>query len=91
MITKKNITKSQATKLITLLERETRCEIIARFGRFDNLEFGEYAIKQIEYKNKIRKALFGTSNLVVLGTRWGLIRKQEKKRKRKTLKRRKKQ
>lgn len=73
MITKDNITKKKALKLLKLLEYETRCEIIARFGRFDNLEFGEYAVRQIEYKNKIRELVFGTSDLVVLGTQWKLI------------------
>lgn len=72
MITPNNITRKQAQKLVKLIEYETRCEVMARLGRFDNLEYAEYAIKQIAYKNRIRKMLFGTSNLVELGDRWKL-------------------
>jgi hypothetical protein len=79
MITPETITRKQARKLVILLERETRCEIMARFGRFDNLEFAEYAKRQQEYKDKIRKKLFGTSNILELGERWGMIKKKKSK------------
>lgn len=84
MITPETITRKQARKLVILLERETRCEIMARFGRFDNLEFAEYAKRQQEYKDKIREKLFGTSNILELGERWGMIKKHKKKYNRKT-------
>lgn len=78
MITPENITRKEAKKLVKLVEYETRCEIMARLGRFDNLEFAEYAIKQIEYKDKIRKMLFGTSNLVALGKKWKMLKWKKK-------------
>jgi len=81
MITPDNITRKQARKLIILLERETRCEIMARFGRFDNLEFAEYSKKQQEYKDKIREKLFGTSNILELGEQWGMIKRRKNVRK----------
>lgn len=81
MITPENITKKQAKQLVKLIERETRCEIMARFGRFDNLEYADYAIKQIDYKNKIRKLLFGTSDLVELGGIWKMINQHRRRKK----------
>jgi hypothetical protein len=83
MIRAETITRKQAKRLVELIERETRCEIMARFGRFDNLEFGEYAIKQIEYKDRIRRLLFGTSDLVELGTRWKMLTNRDRPRVRK--------
>ena len=73
-ITARNITRKQAQQLLALIERETRCEIMARFGRFDNLEFAEYAKRQMEYKDRIRKMVFGDSNILNLGEKWGMLR-----------------
>lgn len=81
MLTPKNITKKQAARLLKLIERETRCEIMARFGRFDNLDFADYAAKQIEFKHKIHKLVFGTSNILELGYKWKLIKKKKRSRK----------
>ena len=81
MITPENITRKQAKKLVKLLEQETRCEIMARFGRFDNLEYGDYARKQIELKDKIRKMLFGTSVVVELGHQWNMLQFGKRKKK----------
>ena len=72
MIKPETITRKQAKRLVQLCEREARCEVMARLGKFNNLEYAEYAIKQIEYKNKIRKLLFGTSNIVELADMWGM-------------------
>ena len=82
MITPDNITRKQAKKLVILLEREARCEVMARMGRFDNLEFANYAMKQIEYKDKIRKMLFGTCQLAELAEKWGMLRGKRKRKKR---------
>ena len=88
MITADNITRKQAKRLVKLVERETRCEIMARFGRFDNLGYADYAMKQIEYRDEMRKLLFGTDNMVELGYKWDMLNKsrklkQKQKRKRK--------
>lgn len=80
MITPKNITKKQAARLLTLIERETRCEIMARLGRFDNLEFMDYALKQRKYQDRIRELIFGTSNILQLAQDWGMIRRKQKRR-----------
>ena len=80
MITPENISRRQAKKLVKLIERETRCEIMARFGRFDNLEFADYAAKQREFKDKIRELLFDESEIVLLAERWGMLPKENRKR-----------
>lgn len=78
VITPKTITRKQAQRLVKLLEREARCEIMARLGKFNNLEYADYAIKQIEYKDKIRKMLFGTSELVQLAKQWDMFSRRER-------------
>lgn len=78
MITPETITRKQAKKLVKLLEREARCEVMARLGRFDNLEFADYAIKQIGYKDKIREMLFGTSNIAELAKKWKMLKYKRK-------------
>jgi len=65
--------RSDANKLWKLVEQWTRAEIIARFGRFDNLEFAEYFRTKIDKEDEIRELVFGTSDLVQLGTRWGIL------------------
>jgi len=76
MITSDNITRKQAKKLVMLLEQETRCEIMARLGKFDNLEYADYALKQRELHDKIRRMLFETDNIVELGVQWKMIKKK---------------
>ncbi|KON32544.1 hypothetical protein AC477_02850 [miscellaneous Crenarchaeota group-1 archaeon SG8-32-1] len=82
MIKPETITKKQAKRLVELLEREARCEVMARLGRFDNLEYADYAMKQIEFKNRIRKMLFGTSEIIQLAEMWGMAKRGKQKRKR---------
>jgi len=73
----------QRKELLSLIEQWTRAEIIARLGRFDNLEFADYARIQIDKKDEIRQLAFGESELVILGERWGLVKpKRNRKKKR---------
>ncbi len=83
MITPNEIKKSQAKKLLKLIEENTRAEIMARFGRFDNLEYADYFLVKIEKMDEIREFIFGTSNLAELGMRWELIGEKKRKKKRK--------
>ena len=64
----------QRKELIKLIEQWTRADIIARFGRFDNLEFANYAVIKLEKEDEIRRLVFGESELVVLADRWGLAK-----------------
>ena len=60
----------QRKKLLILLEEWTRAEAIARHGDFDNKGFTNYAEIQIEKEDEIRRLVFGTDDLLVLGVRW---------------------
>ncbi len=77
------IKKSQAKKLLKLVEEETRAEIMSRHGRFENLEFANYYQIKLDKQDKIRKLCFGSSDLVRLGIKWGLLKEKEKKRRKK--------
>lgn len=71
--------KKKYLKLKKMLERWTRAEIIARHGKFDNLEFGDYYTIKLEIEDKLRKKLFGTDDLVELGIKWKLLKESKKK------------
>ena len=77
MIAPENISRKQAKRLVKLLERETRCEIMARLGEVNN--WVDYAAKQIKYKDKIRELLFGTDDILKLGLKWKLLKPRKKK------------
>ncbi len=77
----------QRKDLLRLLEEWTRASVMARFGRFDNLEFGDYAMIELEKKDEIRRLLFGTDDLIILGARWDMLK--EKERRKKKMKKRK--
>jgi len=70
----------QRKELLKLIEQWTRAEIISRFGRFDNLEYADYYKIMLDKKDDIRQLVFGTSDILVLGDRWGLIKPKQKKR-----------
>jgi len=71
----------QRKKLIDLIEQWTRAEVMARLGRFDNLEFADYARIEIEKRDEIRRLLFDTDSLVVLGERWGMLKSRQREKK----------
>jgi hypothetical protein len=66
-------------KIKKLINQQTRAEIMARFGQFNNLDFANYAYRKVELDDEIRVFLFGTSDLVELGERWGLLKPRERK------------
>lgn len=69
-------------ELYALIEQHTRCEIMARLcPSLLWTEWGDYSFRMIETMDKIRELMYGTSNLMELGGRWGLVeRAKEKKR-----------
>lgn len=71
------LSENKTKRLVKYIERWTRCGILSRYGRFDNLEFTTYAQKQLEYEDRIRKLLFGNPNAFELGVEWGLIKKDK--------------
>ena len=80
MITPENISRRQAKKLVKLIEQWTRADVMSRMGRFDNLEFADYAQIKLEKEDKIRELLFDESEIAILAERWGMIKKQDRKR-----------
>ena len=72
--------------MVKLLERETRCEIMARYGEWgETLGYIDYTLKQIKYRKKIHELLFGTSNLVELGVKWKMLNTRKRKKKHKDI------
>jgi len=71
----------QRKDLLKLIEQWTRAEVMARLGRFDNLEFADYARIEIEKRDEIRRLLFDTDSLVVLGERWGMLKSRQREKK----------
>lgn len=79
---KKSEALQQRKELIKLIEEWTRAEVLARFGRFDNLEYLDHARIEVEKRDEIRRLVFDTGDLIVLGVRWEML-KQRGRRKRK--------
>ena len=75
MIIPNKIKKSQAKHIIALIEQATRAEILARFGRFDNLEWADWYKVKLEKQEELLEYIFGTSSLVKLGKHWGLFKR----------------
>lgn len=77
------MTKQEALKqrrqLLKLVEHWTRAEIIARFGRFDNLKYADYYMVKLEKEDEIRKLIFGESELIKLAERFGLVKPKRRK------------
>ncbi len=81
--------KKDADFIFAKLEEWTRCEIMARLGRFDNLEYADYFVRKIDIENEIRRFLYGSDSLVILGHKFGIIKdkpKSKRKMKKKTKK-----
>ena len=86
MITPDNITRKQAKRLVKLIEREARCEIMARYGEWgETLGYMDYALEQIKFRKKIHKLVFGTSNIVELGVEWKMLNTRKRKKKHKDI------
>ena len=73
----------QRRKLLKLVEHWTRAEIIARLGRFDNLGYLDYEQVRVDKIDEIRELVFGTSDILVLGDMWGLIKPKRHRKKKK--------
>ena len=63
-----------------LIEQWARADIMSRIGRFDNLEYLDYAKVKLEKEDEIRELVLGTSDFIVLGNRWGMIKQKPEKR-----------
>ena len=68
----------QRKELLKLINEWTRAETIARHGKFENKGFTNYAEIKIEKVDEIRRLVFGTDDLLVLGVRWGILDEKSK-------------
>ena len=83
--------KSEAKEVYKLFKQLTRAEIMARHGHSAGLEFGDYYTIKLEKLDEMRRLLYGTDDLIKLGTKWSLLEKEKpEKRERKKLKGKKK-
>ena len=71
--------KSEAKHVYKLIKEWTRAEIMARIAARLPRDYADYFKAKLEKEDELRKFIFGTSNLLELGTRWKLIRKRKKK------------
>ncbi len=64
--------KEKVKKLLKLIKQWSKAEVMSRIGVCKGLAFGDYFSIHIDKKDKIRELLYGTSDLVELGKKWGL-------------------
>lgn len=73
----------QRRRLLKLIEKWTRAEIMSRLGHATMSEACDYFQKKLDLEDEIREFLFGTSDFVVLGVRWNLVMDPNEKKKKK--------
>lgn len=71
-----SLSEKKVARLLKYIERWTRCEIMSRYAPFADLEYVDYAIKKLEYEDRIRKLCFGNPNAYKLGEEWGILKKR---------------
>ena len=64
-------------ELYTLIKKWTAAEIMARLGILDIKRAVDFYQTMLNAENEIRKLLYGTDDLLVLGIRWGMLRSEE--------------
>ncbi len=79
MIDPNKIKKSQARHIIKLLEQQTRAIIMSRLGKINPAKFADYFEISLRKMDELREYIFGTSDLVKLGYKWKLLKKKQKK------------
>jgi hypothetical protein len=83
--------KEDRQLLYKLIEQQTRAEIISRHGKLGLVtEAGDYFQIKLQKEDQIRKLMFGSSDLIKLGLRWGLLEPDNKKEHKRTKKKIKK-
>ena len=66
--------KQQAFKVFELLEQRARAQVMARYKPFaQGNEFANYFDMYLKIDDKIMEEVFGTSDLVKLGYRFGIL------------------
>lgn len=73
------MTIKKARHLLKLYEQITRADIMSRLGPLACT--ADYASIKIVKENELREYLYGTSSLVELGNKFGLLKSKRKKKK----------
>ena len=76
-----DVTKKKRKKLYKLLRMWTRAEIMARYSKHP--EWRDFSRMQIKCQDKIRKLLYGDSDMYALGVEWNMLKKMKKMKKKK--------
>lgn len=71
-------------QLRQLVDQWTRADIMARFGPFRTLEYADWFRVKLEKEDEMRKLLFGTSNLVDINDKLGLVKRKKMKKRKKS-------
>jgi hypothetical protein len=60
-------------RLYKLIEEWTRAEVMARIGPIGWPDCGDYHFEATKREDQIRELIYGTSNLVELGLKFGIL------------------
>jgi len=80
-IKKKKLTNERELldRLLVLLEQWTRADVMSRVSPLPSDIC--YALVKLKKENEIKELVFGTSDLIVLAHKWGMMGKKVKKKK----------
>jgi len=59
-------------KLKKIIERWTRAEVMSRIGDCKGMAFGDYYTESLKCRDEIRRLLYGTDDLIMLGKKFNL-------------------
>ena len=89
MITPKKLTRKQAVKILRLFDKYTRAEVMSRVGPSAGLEFQDYYQQSLDLRDELREMIYGTSDFVQLGIKFGMLESDGRSRRKKKKKKRK--
>jgi len=69
--------KTEVEELYALIKKWTAAEIMARLGALDTKRGVDFYQTMLSTEDEIRKLLYETDDLLVLGVRWGMLRNEE--------------
>ena len=74
MITKENITRKKAAKILKLIEQMTEADVKSRLGKLPKLEFADWVNLRVQKEEELLEYIYGTSNIVELGKLRGWLK-----------------
>lgn len=80
MLDRHNITEKQAKKLLKLVKAHAKAEVVARFGKMPKDVYTCAVNEMVKRSDELREYALGTSDMVRLGKKWGIIKKKKRNR-----------